>query len=230
MIINSIMSFKNICLAIFKGILAGLAIGLGGFLFILVTTYVEGELGKILGALVFPVGLFLVCTFYLFLYTGKIGLVFEKKQTKEFYISLPLMFIGNILGSLAIGYLCFAIFKDTKIFLRAEYVSSLRMNFDDYQGYFACFIKSLLCGLCVYLAVKSFAFRRLRPVGILLMVFFISAFVYLGLEHCIANAYYFSFSNSWSEPRVYIDMALCVLGNSLGTIPGVLLLKIVKKD
>lgn len=224
------MSFKNICLSIFKGILAGLAIGFGGFLYIAVTNWNSGELGKILGALLFPIGLFMVCAFNLFLYTGKIGLVFEKKQSKEFYIQLPLMFIGNILGSLAIGYLCFAIFKNTDLLSRVNIVSASRMHFENYQGYLACFIKSFFCGTCVYLAVKSYAFDRMKPAGILLLIFFIGAFVYLGLEHCIANAYYFSFANSWTEPRVYIDMALCILGNSLGTIPGVLLLKIIKKD
>ena len=224
------MSFKSVCISLLKGILAGLAIGFGGFLYIAVTSWNSGEIGKILGALLFPIGLFIVCACNLFLYTGKIGLIFEKKQTKEFYISLPLMLIGNILGSLAIGYLCYAIFKNTALLTRAETVSSLRTTFDSYENYFACFLKSFLCGTCVYLAVKSFAFRRMKPTGILLLLFFIAAFVYLGLEHCIANAYYFSFANSWSDPKVYIDMSLCVLGNSLGTIPGVFLIKVIKKD
>ena len=70
-----------------KGILAGLAIGLGGFLYILMICYVPGEGGKVLGSLLFAVGLFLVCTFKLSLYTGKIGSVYEGKQEKQFYIS-----------------------------------------------------------------------------------------------------------------------------------------------
>lgn len=225
------MSLKSVCLSLLKGVLAGLAIGFGGFLYIAVTNWISEEIGKILGALLFPIGLFMVCAFNLFLYTGKIGLIFEKKQTKKFYIDLPLMFIGNIAGAMAIGYICYAIFKNTDLFSRAITVSNLRTsNFDSYQGYLSCFIKSFFCGTCVYLAVKSFAFRRMKPVGILLLAFFIGAFVYLGLEHCIANAYYFSFANSWENPYVYVDMALCVLGNSLGTLPGVFLLKIIKKD
>ena len=77
---------KNILLNFLKGILAGLSIGLGGFLYILMVHYVEGELGKVLGSLLFAIGLFLVCTFKLSLYTGKIGMIYEGKQTKEFYI------------------------------------------------------------------------------------------------------------------------------------------------
>ena len=71
---------KSLVLHFLKGILAGLAIGLGGFLFILMSFLIEGELGKALGSLLFSVGLFLVCTFYLSLYTGKIGLVLKAKN------------------------------------------------------------------------------------------------------------------------------------------------------
>ena len=67
-------------LSFLKGVLAGLAIGLGGFLYVLMIRFVPGEGGKVLGSLVFAVGLFLVCTFSLSLYTGKIGKVFEEKQ------------------------------------------------------------------------------------------------------------------------------------------------------
>lgn len=221
---------KNIFLSLFKGILAGLCIGFGGFLYLLMTTYVPGEIGKILGALLFPIGLLMVCYFSLYLYTGKIGLIFEKKLDKNFYISLPIMLAGNILATLALGYLSYAIFKNTDLFTRVTSVSASRMNFNDYQGYLSCLFKSIFCGLFVYLAVKAFALAKSKVVGISLLFFFIFAFVYLGLEHCIANSYYFSFANNYSEPKAYIDMAICILGNSIGTIPGVFLLKAIKID
>ena len=57
---------KNYLITFLKGILAGLSIGLGGFLYILMTFLLSGdnaELGKIFGSILFSVGLFLVCTF-----------------------------------------------------------------------------------------------------------------------------------------------------------------------
>ena len=74
---------KKILITFLKGILAGLSIGLGGFLFIILSHFVSGELGKVLGSIFFAVGLFLVCTFGFYLYTGKIGLIFEGKKDKE---------------------------------------------------------------------------------------------------------------------------------------------------
>ena len=223
------MKVSSIFIAILKGILAGLAIAFGGFLFILSTTYIEGEAGKIVGALLFPIGLLLVCSFSLFLFTGKIGLIFEEKQTKEFYISLPLMLIGNAIGAIGFGYILFFIFKDTQVGVRALAVSASRLGFDNFGNYLSCFVKSALCGLCVYLAVKAFAFDRLKPVGIILLFVFIFLFVFAGFEHCIANMYYFSMSNSWGL-NAFIDLILCILGNIVGTIPGVLLLKVIKKQ
>ena len=93
---------KKLLYSLLMGILAGIAIGLGGLLFIISTTYIKGDLGKAIGALLFPICLFMVCTFGLHLYTGKIGLIFENKQEKSFYLSLPIMFIGNLIGSIII--------------------------------------------------------------------------------------------------------------------------------
>ena len=95
---------KTLLLNFVKGILAGLAIGVGGFLYILMTWAIKGQAGQILGSILFSVGLFTVCTFYLSLYTGKIGLVFEKKQEKSFYLSLPIMLVGNAIGAIGLGY------------------------------------------------------------------------------------------------------------------------------
>ena len=62
-------------------------------------TYVPGELGKVLGSLLFAVGLILVCKFYLYLYTGKIGLTCKEKQEKYYHISLPIMLVANAIGA-----------------------------------------------------------------------------------------------------------------------------------
>lgn len=215
-------------LTLVKGILAGLAIGVGGFLYILMSHFVEGELGKVLGSLLFSAGLFTVCTFYLSLYTGKIGLIFEKKQTKEFYISLPVMLIGNAIGAISLGYLCWAVFKDVDIMNTVNSVCEIRTNLDSFNAYLSLIVKSLLCGLCVYIAVKSFTYQRLKPVGMGLLVLFVFIFVYTGFQHCIANMFYFGFGNHFIG-NTFINLLICILGNSLGTIPGVFLFKLIDK-
>ena len=220
---------KRLLFVFLKGILAGLCIGLGGFFYILMTAYVGGELGKVLGSFLFAIGLFLVCTFSLQLYTGKIGVVFEGKQEKEFYIGLPIMLIGNAIGAFGLGYLCFFIFKDVEAITNSVNIAcNARTRLDSFNDYLGMIIKSFLCGLCVYLAVKSFAKNRLKPLGISLLVLFVFIFVYAGFQHCIANMFYFGFGNH-IKAETFINLALVILFNSLGPIPGVFLIKLFEK-
>lgn len=215
--------------AVIKGILAGASIAFGGFLFTVITYLLPNEGGKILGSLLFPIGLSIVCIFKLFLFTGKIGIVFEGKQEKDFYINLPLMYIGNIIGAVLIGYVCFAIFKDTTLFARITAIAESKTKFDTGWEYYLSFIvKSLITGLCVYLAVKSFVIANKRYIGLILVFVFISIFVYIAGDHCVANMFYFSFANKWTD-NAFINIALSTACNSLGTIPGVLLFKSNKK-
>lgn len=211
-----------------KGILAGLAIGLGGFLYILMTFCFHGELaelGKILGSILFSVGLFLVCTFSLSLYTGKIGLIYEEKKDKLFF-SLPVMLIGNAIGAFALGYACFFIFRNTEVYTYALAAANSRLVFNTAFDYITTCIKAFLCGLCVYLAVKSFSLNRLKPLGITLLVFFVFVFVYCGFQHCIANMFYFGMANAM-EWNTLINLLLVILFNSLGPVVGVVFVKLV---
>ena len=225
---------KKQLLQFLLGILAGLAIGLGSFLFVITKTYVPGEYGKILGSIVFSIGLFLVCTFMLSLYTGKIGLVFEKKQEAWFYISLPVMIIGNAVGAVGLGLLCYLIFKGNEDVMKTitgvcDIRSAQFDHIESAEPFLVTFIKGFACGFCVYLAVKSFAANRLKPVGIILLVFFVFLFVYFGFEHCIANMFYFSMGFKWTG-GAFINLFLVILANSLGTIPGVFMLKLFSKN
>lgn len=218
---------KTQLLSFTKGILAGLAIGLGGFLYVLMVHFVQGELGRVLGSLLFAVGLFTVCTCMLHLYTGKIGMVYEGKQTKDFYISLPVMLIGNAIGAFGLGFALWAIFKDTSVMETVNRICTSRTTLASFDDFLAVIVQSTLCGVCVYLAVKAFSLNRLKPIGILLLVFFVFVFVYSGFQHCIANMFYFGFGNHING-YTFINLAFCILFNSLGPIFGVLLVKLIK--
>ena len=220
---------KQYVFSFLKGILAGLSIGVGGFLYVLMTHFISGELGKVLGSILFAVGLFTVCTFSLHLYTGKIGVVYEGKQSKEFYISLPIMLVGNAIGAFSLGFALYFAFKDTSVMNTVNSVCSMRTTLNLFNDYLSLIVKSLLCGVCVYLAVKAFNLNRLKLVGILLLVFFVFVFVYSGFQHCIANMFYFGFGFH-IKGETFINLALCILFNSIGPVFGVLLFKLFNKS
>ena len=218
---------KKILITFLKGILAGLSIGLGGFLFIILSHFVSGELGKVLGSIFFAVGLFLVCTFGFNLYTGKIGLIYEGKKDKEYLISLPIMLVGNAVGAFGLGYICYFIFKDTEVMNTVNAACLSRTSLETFNDYLSCIVRSFLCGVCVYLAVKSFNSDRLKPVGTLLLVFFVFVFVYAGFQHCIANMFYFGFGNHINL-YTFINLILVIIFNSFGPIIGVLLHRVLQ--
>ena len=139
------------------------------------------------------------------------------------------MLIGNAVGAVGLGYICYFIFKDLDIYQVALNTSAIRLNLYTFEDYLSCMVKSFLCGLCVYLAVKSFAYKRISIIGTLLLVLFVFVFVYAGFQHCIANMFYFSFANSWGW-EACVNLVFCILFNSLGPVVGVLLIKAVQKQ
>ena len=80
-----------------KGIFAGIMIGIGGIVFLSLEN-------KIVGALLFSIGLLTICMYGMNLYTGKIGYILINKPLYliELFISLIGNFIGTYITSLAI--------------------------------------------------------------------------------------------------------------------------------
>ena len=77
-------------------ILAGLAIGLDGAVFLAIDN-------KILGALFFTVGLFTVCVNGFNLFTGKVGYTWG--QPPSYLLFLLVVWLGNLLGTCTVAAL-----------------------------------------------------------------------------------------------------------------------------
>lgn len=177
------------------GILAGSSIAIGGLLNVIVKTYISGDnatIGKIVGSLLFPIGLILVCFFGLNLYTGKIGYVLDKKNEK-YPLSLFIMYIGNFIGAVLVGCICFLIFKNVPDIYKtvSNIASSKTSSLNTLEGILVNFGGSLLCGVLVYTAVfffKKFRSPILKIIGIIIPI---SLFVFLCFDHCIANMFGF---------------------------------------
>lgn len=209
------------------GILAGLAIALGGVLFLLSKAYVpDGSFSasQLLGAFLFPVGLLLVCYFKLNLYTGKIGMAFRNKKLDKKGITvfewLLWILLGNAVGAFAIGFIVYGL---TFINPEGAFTTSVMnagnarvMGFDGESiGLMA--LRSVLCGMLVYIAI--YFFNRLptqfgKVAGIVVPIAF---FVYCGFQHCIANMFYIAASGVWNANSM-VGLLICILGNSLGAL------------
>ena len=209
------------------GVLAGAAIAFGGILFILAKAFIPADSivpSNLVGALLFPVGLLLVCYFKLNLYTGKIGMAFrnpklDKKGLNVFEWLWWILF-GNAIGAFAIGALiyCLTLIDQGSAFAVAvKEVGASRSISMDFNGLFPMFYKSVLCGALVYIAI--YFFNRLnnnfgKVIGVVTPIAF---FVYAGFQHCIANMFYIASAAQWNL-EAFIGLLLCILGNSLGAL------------
>ena len=221
---------------ILYGVYAGMAIGLGGFLNILMNSYFASTpwVGRIFGSLLFPIGLTLVCVLELNLFTGKIGYLLDNK--KDYLGFLGLVYIGNIIGSLIMGGFCLVTLKDAELYQTALSINAGKMfpGGATFLSIMKCFAGAVLCGVLVYIAI--FCYKSFKPYWAKLLGIFLSIglFVFLKFDHCIANMFYFSFSWSWKDPMTYLNIGIVTLGNSLGAIAlneGIKAFKkIIKKD
>lgn len=203
----------------FSGILAGMFIGLGGLAFILAKSTTTSPL---LAAALFPIGLFLVCSFNTNLFTGKIGFALTQDKDATTYIS-PLdylvMLISNFVGAAIIGLISYFLFRDSiQVIQAAESVASSRLTPPAAPiDIFAPFLKAVVCGALVYAAI--YLYRRAdslvsRFIAIFIPIFL---FVYLGFNHCVADFFYLSFACSFT-PYSFLHLALVIIGNSFGAI------------
>lgn len=190
----------------FDGILAGLAVSLGGAVFMACNS-------RYVGAALFSVALYTVCCFGFYLYTGKIGYIVES-HTKNDFLSLIVGLIGNAVGAVACGLaVAFAspAFREKAVSLAETKLA---------VGIGETFVKALFCGILMYISVWIYKEKK-TPIGIFVCI---PTFILSGFEHSVANMFYFSLGNSFTGmTALYVFIA--VLGNTVGGILIPLLLK-----
>lgn len=197
-----------------KSIIAGVMIGIGG------TVYLSVE-NKVVGSVLFAIGLFAIVVYGFNLYTGKIGYLvtnFNFKYIKELVITL----VGNFIGTFFVGF----ILRYTRIYsLISEKAKALvDIKLDD--NIISILILSFFCGILMYFAVNGY--KELKDVGRYIAIFLgVIVFILCGFEHCVANMYYFSVS-SWCL-NGFLYLLIMILGNSLGGMLIPLCDKIIKK-
>jgi formate/nitrite transporter FocA (FNT family) len=185
------------------GILAGISIALGGTVLLSIEN-------KVLGALFFTVGLFVICTFGFNLFTGRVCYVFERD--KRYALDLPIMWLGNLAGA----WLAAQAVRLTRIATiaeRAAAICEVKLN----DNLLSIFLLSVLCNILIFIAVDGFG-KNPHELGKYLSLFFgVSVFIICGFEHCVANMYYFSVAGMWSW-KTLLYILVMTLGNACGGV------------
>ena len=197
------------------GIFAGLAIGLGSLVYTVVSAYLTSRAGSIFASALFSVGLILVCTLGLQLYTGKVGVVFDGETKREVgfnAICLPIMLAGNAIGAFALGIICHFIFMNVP-----DVANRILIISQGKTGSDTVFLQGIFCGALVYIAV--YFFKNLKNYGmkIIGIITAVTLFVYCGFQHCIANMFYFGMAFNWNINMLW-NLLIIILTNSVGAL------------
>ena len=132
------------------------------------------------------------------LFTGKCGFMIANKISIK---DILLILLFNLIGGYLFG-LMFSVADVSLINIALDKVVTWDISW-------AFFIKSMLCGAVMYIAVYVYNNNK-SNLGILLGV---PLFIYAGFQHSIANVIYMGVARSFN-----IALLLCVLGNFVGSI------------
>ena len=195
-------------------VLAGICIGLGGTVFLRLKDAFTG--GNVVGALLFTVGLFTICTRGYNLFTGKACYLFDNKPV--YLLSLLVIWIGNLLGCMGLAALerATGICGESGINAVASGMVAGKMA----SGLGSLFLLGVVCNILIYIAVNGYAMCP-HELGKYLSLFFgVSVFILCGTEHSVADMYYWSVSGVlFSDPaQSLLRIVIISLGNVAGGV------------
>ena len=131
------------------------------------------------------------------LFTGKCGFVIEDKIK---FSDLMIILVVNLVAGYLLGLLYSL--ADTDVLANAT------SKVATWEVSLAFFIKSILCGVIMYIAVLMY--RKGTPLGI---IFGIPLFIFSGFQHCIANVITLGVARTMD-----LSLVICIIGNFLGSL------------
>lgn len=170
---------------------------IGAAILISLGNYALLKLGSPIGPVIFAFGLLGVCYMGQNLFTGKCGFLFQDKIK-------PLNLLVILLVNLIAGYLMGLLFSITD----KDVFTSAVTKVGTWEVSLPFFIKSILCGVIMYIAVLMY--RKNTPLGI---IFGIPLFIFCGFQHCIANIITLGVARTF-----HLSIIICILGNFLGSL------------
>lgn len=184
----------------FLAVLAGMAIAIGGAVYLTLEN-------KIVGSLMFTVGLYTIVVNGLFLFTGKVGYLVNEKP--KYLCTLLVTWLGNLAGT----FLAAQLMLVTRIGKNLKEVAQAACEVKVSQTLISAFVLAIFCGMLMFIAVDGYKETK-NPVILLLCV---SVFILCGFEHCIANMFYYSVAGAWTAKSLGY-LLMMTLGNGIGGV------------
>ena len=186
-------------------IMAGAFIAMGGVVFLSLNN-------KIVGAFMFSLGLFAVCTLKYNLFTGKVGYLFCN-DVKTYLPWCLMVWVGNLVGSIIVAELV----RLTRVApgIIEKSMKLVQVKADD--TLISLFVLGIFCNIMVVHAVDQYLNNPHEIGKYLGIIMSIMVFILCGFEHCIADMFYIQMARMWNSQTI-IALIVITLGNVLGGI------------
>ena len=198
-----------------KAILAGFCIGVGGNVFLALLPN-----NKMLGAFLFAVGLFTICTHGFNLFTGKACYILENKPS--YLGTLVVIWIGNLIGAFCMA----ALVHCTR--LSASYTEAAQglVAAKNADSLGSLFVLGMLCNVLIYIAVDGYKSNPHEIGKYIALIFGVAVFILAGTEHSVADMFYYAAAGELFTGNAILRLVIISLGNVVGglILPGIKLL------
>ena len=195
-------------------VLAGAAISIGGAVFLSLDS-------KTAGAIFFCVGLFMVCTLGLNLFTGKV--CYLPGKPRSYWGFLAIVWLGNLVGAELTALLLRITRLGPALREKAAALAAVKTG----DGLLSLFILGVFCNILIFIAVESYLKNPHELGKYLGLCFGVTVFILAGFEHCVADMFYFALAE-WT-PRALLCLVVITAGNSVGGVIFPLALGAAKK-
>lgn len=183
------IKLSNSIKAFLSAVLAGISISIGVIVYCTCSN-------KIVGAVLFSIGLMSVLFFKLSLFTGKIGYIESFNDAYD----MAIIILGNGVGSV---FSFIVPIENAKSIVESKLDSSL----------IEVFIRAIICGIIIYICVE--VYKRYNLWQICLVG--VPVFILCKAEHSIADIGFMMASRECSS-RAFIFIIVVILGNAVGSI------------
>ena len=201
----------NFLKTLISGILAGLCIGFGGMVFLSVDN-------KVIGSLLFSIGLFVVCTQKFDLFTGKVCYTFANDG--KYALRLPVIWLGNLIGTGCAAGAAWLTRASSALSEKAAALCAVKTG----DSLVSLFFLGVLCNIFIYIGVEGYINNPHEVGKYMAIVLGVMVFILCGTEHCVADMFYFWMGGAWSGQAV-VSLLVITLGNACGGV----LLPLLKK-
>ena len=203
--------FFVFCLA---SVFGGMMVGFGGIGLLVSLSVLEGGFGKLVGALIFSLAMFVVTTFGLYLVTG-LSTRMLTMGVKNWW-SFPVSLVFNVLGiAFSAGLVLFSHSSEVVVLQAAKLVDT-KICDDAWAIHSLC--SGILCGTLIGLSVFLSKYTEKKHLSATFGVIFpVFVFVFCGFDNSLANVLYIFLCGEITWVSVaYVFISL--IGNLIGGV------------